>query len=173
MSNKYLLDTNIFIQAKNFRYGFEYCAAFWAWILEAHEGGVLFSVQKVKAEILRGDKTEPLVKWTKDLPSSFFLEDLNDIGVMGHYRDLLTKVLANKNYMPKALAEFAAEDEADAFLIATAKHGGYVLVSDEEPAANARKKVPLPDAAKLIGVKTIKPYQLYQAHAKETFKFKP
>ena len=27
----YLLDSNLFIQAKNHRYGFDFCPAFWDW----------------------------------------------------------------------------------------------------------------------------------------------
>ncbi len=28
----YLLDTNVFIQAKNLHYGFDFCPAFWQWL---------------------------------------------------------------------------------------------------------------------------------------------
>jgi hypothetical protein len=28
----YLLDSNVFIQAKNLHYGFDFCPAFWDWI---------------------------------------------------------------------------------------------------------------------------------------------
>ncbi len=28
----YLLDTNVFIQAKNLHYGFDFCPAFWDWL---------------------------------------------------------------------------------------------------------------------------------------------
>ncbi len=30
---RYLLDTNIFIQAKNLHYGFDFCPAFWEWLM--------------------------------------------------------------------------------------------------------------------------------------------
>jgi len=32
----YLLDTNVFIEAKNRYYGFGFCPAFWDWIDGAH-----------------------------------------------------------------------------------------------------------------------------------------
>lgn len=35
----YLLDANVFIQAKNLHYGFDFCPAFWDWIDEAHAAG--------------------------------------------------------------------------------------------------------------------------------------
>ncbi len=35
----YLLDSNIFIQAKNLHYGFDFCPAFWDWLTRAIEAG--------------------------------------------------------------------------------------------------------------------------------------
>jgi hypothetical protein len=31
---RYLLDANVFIQAKNLHYGFDFCPAFWAWLID-------------------------------------------------------------------------------------------------------------------------------------------
>ena len=31
----YLLDANVFIQAKNLHYGLDFCPAFWDWLIEA------------------------------------------------------------------------------------------------------------------------------------------
>ena len=37
----YLLDTDVFIRAKNLRYGFDFCPAFWDWlVVNAAERGV-------------------------------------------------------------------------------------------------------------------------------------
>ncbi len=33
---RFLLDTNIFIQAKNLHYGFDFCPAFWEWLILAY-----------------------------------------------------------------------------------------------------------------------------------------
>jgi hypothetical protein len=33
----YLLDANVFIQAKNLHYGLDFCPAFWDWLI-AHNG---------------------------------------------------------------------------------------------------------------------------------------
>lgn len=35
----YLLDANIFIQAKNLHYGFDFCPAFWDWGVVQNEAG--------------------------------------------------------------------------------------------------------------------------------------
>jgi len=40
----YLLDTNIFIQAKNLHYGFDFCPAFWDWLIASNNAQVVFSI---------------------------------------------------------------------------------------------------------------------------------
>ena len=48
---QYLIDSNVFIQAKNLHYRFEFCQGFWDWLIEAHQAGIIFSIQKVKKEL--------------------------------------------------------------------------------------------------------------------------
>jgi Domain of unknown function (DUF4411) len=50
----YLLDTNVFIQAKNLHYGFDFCPAFWDWIDEAHAAGTVYRIESVRTELLAG-----------------------------------------------------------------------------------------------------------------------
>jgi hypothetical protein len=45
----YLLDANVFIAAKNLHYGFDFCPAFWDWILEKNEAGIVLSIETVSA----------------------------------------------------------------------------------------------------------------------------
>jgi hypothetical protein len=46
----YLLDSNVFIQAKNLHYGFDFCPVFWEWIGQSHAAGTVFSIDKVADE---------------------------------------------------------------------------------------------------------------------------
>lgn len=41
----YLLDTDVFIRAKNQHYGFDLCPGFWNWIDREHVTGKVFSIQ--------------------------------------------------------------------------------------------------------------------------------
>jgi len=52
---QYLLDTNIFIQAKNLYYGFEFCPAFWDWLVAQNQVGKVASIEKVAEELKAGD----------------------------------------------------------------------------------------------------------------------
>jgi hypothetical protein len=51
----YLLDANVFIQAKNLHYGMDFCPAFWAWLTKQNEAGQVFSIEKVADELVAGD----------------------------------------------------------------------------------------------------------------------
>ena len=42
---RYLLDSDVFIQAKNLHYGFDFCPAFWEWLVQKHASGVIFSIE--------------------------------------------------------------------------------------------------------------------------------
>ncbi len=66
----YLLDANVFIQAKNFYYGFDFCPAFWDWLIIKNNLGVVFSIDGIMTEIMRGD--DPLSEWVKGLSTGFF-----------------------------------------------------------------------------------------------------
>src|SRR6266571_7455264 len=48
----YLLDANVFIQAKNLHYGMDFCPAFWDWLIEGNAAKQVFSIEKVGDEIL-------------------------------------------------------------------------------------------------------------------------
>jgi hypothetical protein len=49
--HKYLLDTNIFIQAHRVSYPFDIFNSFWEKIIELAERGNIISIDKVKMEI--------------------------------------------------------------------------------------------------------------------------
>ena len=49
----YLLDANVFIQAKNLHYGLDFCPAFWEWLIDRNAAGSVFSIEKVGEDRLR------------------------------------------------------------------------------------------------------------------------
>jgi len=50
----YLLDANVFIQAKNLHYGLDFCPAFWDWLVVENAAGNVFSIERVGDEIEAG-----------------------------------------------------------------------------------------------------------------------
>ena len=53
----YLLDSNIFIQAKNLHYSFDFCPAFWEWLDAGNRQGKVFSIEKVRDELIGGGRS--------------------------------------------------------------------------------------------------------------------
>ena len=67
----YFLDTNVFIQAKNFHYGFDFCPAFWDWLIEQNQTGHVYSIERVGDELLAG--ADDLADWARARGVDFFL----------------------------------------------------------------------------------------------------
>jgi hypothetical protein len=43
----YLVDADVFIQAKNLHYGLDFCPAFWEWLVNRNAAGHVFSIERV------------------------------------------------------------------------------------------------------------------------------
>jgi len=67
----YLLDANVFIQAKNLHYGLDFCPAFWSWLIAANDAGRVFSIEKVGDEI--DAVADELSQWAEQRGPGFFL----------------------------------------------------------------------------------------------------
>ena len=169
LNSRYLIDANVFIQAKNFHYRFEFCQGFWQWLNEAHHAGLVFSIDKVRQEINDGDENDQVRLWANDLPESFFIADTHDIAVMQAYRQVMQWNVSNNHYRQQAKDEFARFDKADAFLIATAKAHDFVVVTHEASKPESKKRVLIPDAGNEFNVKSIMIYDLLSQYATGNF----
>ena len=67
----YLLDSDVFIQAKNLHYGFDFCPAFWIWLENANAAARAFSIEKVGRELQAGN--DDLSDWATARGPGFFL----------------------------------------------------------------------------------------------------
>ncbi|MGL4464887.1 MAG: DUF4411 family protein [Planctomycetia bacterium] len=140
----YLLDSNVFITAKNSYYAFSICPGFWDSLLHFHVNeGSVYSIDKVQQELLAGRPEEDLVQWVKsDLPDGFFL-NTGRIDVMKAYSEIIDWANQNKQYIPAARSTFA--DEADGWLAAYARVHGHVVVTNEQPQPESKRRILLPD----------------------------
>lgn len=133
----------------------------------------MFSVAKVRAELLAGNKNDPARTWAEQLPDSFFLDDASDPKVMKHYASLMAWATSGSSpFTAAAIGKFAEEKNADPFIVAVARQRGDIVVTHEKSIENVKNRVPLPNAADAIGVKTMTIYDLLSKHAVSTFKFK-
>jgi len=72
---KLVLDSDVFITAKNTYYAFDICPGFWKGLLYQHGKESVFSISRVHDELKMGRKTEDLVLWVDEqVPEEFFFE---------------------------------------------------------------------------------------------------
>ncbi len=148
----YLLDANVFIQAKNLHYGFDFCPGFWDWLAEQNRGGAVFSIEKVEDELVGvGDD---LSQWAQAAGAGFFLRP--DAALIPALREVAAWA-SGERYEPAAVTTFL--QAADSYLVAHALAQGYVVVT-HEVTATSRKKIKIPDACLGVRVKCMTPFQM-------------
>jgi uncharacterized protein DUF4411 len=147
----YLLDANVLIEAKNRYYGMDFCPAFWDWIDAAHAAGSVFSIDKVRDELVSGE--DDLADWARQRGGGFFLKP--DGAVLLSLR-AVSAWAVGAPYDQAAVNGFL--DGADFYLVAHAHAHGHTLVTHER--AGAVKKVKIPDACIGLDVQFTQPFAM-------------
>src|SRR5271156_3344167 len=128
----YLVDTNIFIQARNLHYGFGFCRAFWDWLIDQQTAGNVASIDKVGDELRAGD--DDLSDWANARGAAFF-RPADDLVVPALAR--VSTWAAGQNYERSAIATFL--QVADYWLVAYALAHAYIVVTHEVPSVSVRQ----------------------------------
>ncbi|MGA2062698.1 MAG: DUF4411 family protein [Thermoguttaceae bacterium] len=153
---KFLLDSNILIEAHKRYYGFDLCPGFWTAIILQHQANRVFSIDRVKQEIAK--IKDKLDKWTRfKAPKQFFKMTDNET-IVKLFGKMIRWVQSESQYKPEAKAEFA--EVADGWLIAYAKANGMIVVTHEEYAPDAKKKVPIPNVCRQFGVECVNTFEM-------------
>jgi hypothetical protein len=148
----YLLDSDVFIQAKNLHYGLDFCPAFWDWLIAANAKGLVFSTEKVGDEIQA--VADELAGWAANRGDHFFLKP--DAAILPALANV-SNWASGQNYEPAAVSTFL--QVADFYLVAHALAHGHVVVTHEVAAAST-KKIKIPNACIAIGVKCMSPFEM-------------
>ena len=148
----YLLDSSVFIQAKNLHYGFDFCPAFWEWLVVQNDKGMVASIEKVADELHAGD--DELAEWAAARGVKFFLSP-NDAVLPA--LDVVSIWASGSGYQPSAVTTF--QQVADYWLIAHALAHKCIVVTHEVPAYTARK-IKIPNACIGLGVRCMNPYEM-------------
>jgi hypothetical protein len=148
----YLLDANVFIQAKNLHYGFDFCPAFWEWLIVQNAAGLVGSIEKVSDELVGGG--DALADWAEARGKGFFVApDDAVLPALGAVSSWAT----GQNYEPAAIATFL--QVADYWLVAHARAHGCVVVTHEVPSESVRK-IKIPNACIGLGITCVTPYEM-------------
>lgn len=148
----YLLDANVFMQAKNLHYGFDFCPAFWDWLIAKNAAGSVFSIEKVGDEIEAGG--DDLAAWAVQRGAGFFLKpDAAMLPPLGSVSAWAT----GQNYEPAAVSTFL--QVADYYLVGYALAHRHTVVT-HEVASTSTKRIKIPDGCIGLGIKCVTPYEM-------------
>lgn len=149
----YLLDTDVFIQAKNLHYGFDICPAFWEWLdLKAATETVL-SIYEVRDELVGGQ--DELADWARARDTEFFRRQ--DAAVADSFTQVANWVQTHPDYTPAAKHQFL--QVADFSLVAYAHAHGHEVVTHERP-ENSKKRVKIPSVCLALNVPYTNPFSM-------------
>lgn len=143
----FLLDTNIFITAKN-ELPMDVYPSFWRALAQLATQGVFKSIKKVEDEIRRGN--DELVDWIDNcLPDDFFISENNE--TLASLSSVSQWAVLNNVYTQAAKTEFVSV--ADSWIIAEALSRSLTVITYEAPDHLCKKRVKIPDACIAMGVK--------------------
>ena len=153
----YLLDADVFIQAKRLHYGMDFCPAFWEWLRTQNEAGKVFSIEKVADELAEGG--DDLWDWAEQRGRTFFLPP--DQQMLTTLTEI-SQWVQNQNYRPAAVSGFF--QDADYYLIAYALAHNHVVVT-HEVASDGIKQVKIPNVCIGVNVRCMTPFAMLRTES--------
>lgn len=155
MTKTYLIDTDIFIAAKNTYYAFDIAPGFWDVLIMHAENGFVKSIDRVGKEIKKGK--DELTDWVDK--HNFPFDSTNETSIAEQFGELMKWVYANGNhYKEYAISKFAGD--ADGWLIAYAKVKNCVVVTNEVINREQKKEVPIPNVCEQFCVEYVNTFQM-------------
>jgi hypothetical protein len=148
----YLLDTNIFIEAKNLHYGFDFCPAFWEWLIASNAAQKVFSIEKVGDELAAG--SDDLSIWAAQRGPGFFLKP--DSAILQALGSVSNWVMGQRY---EQVGQNIFFQSADYYLIAHALAHGHTVVTHEK-AANSTKRIKIPNPCIGLNIKCVTPFEM-------------
>jgi hypothetical protein len=119
-------------------------------LLWHYQHGRIFSVDRVKSEIER--LADDLWDWVSTRMPDACFRDTDVDAVTQAYGEAIAWAVGQAQFEDAAKAEFAAAENADAWVIALARAVGATVVTHEALAPNVRRRVPIPNVCQALGI---------------------
>lgn len=152
----YLLDANVFIQAKNLHYRFSTFPCFWTWLEAEHTKGNIASTAFVQSELTCGN--DNLCTWAQNATSSWFLKE-NDTKTQNTFIKIANWINA-KDYKEHAKQDFLSG--GDPWVIAKASSINATVVTHEKSDPKSKKKIFIPDVCNEFKVPYIDTFDMLE-----------
>lgn len=148
----YLLDANVFIEAKQRHYSMDFCPAFWRWLERENAAERVFSIEKVGDELAAG--RDELAQWAATRGDALFLKPdealLRSLTVVAEWVNAQT-------YRPAAVNAFL--QDADYYLVTHAHAHAHIVVT-HEVASDGVRQVKIPNVCIGVKVKFMTPFEM-------------
>ncbi|MCY4158215.1 MAG: DUF4411 family protein [Bacteroidetes bacterium] len=146
------MDTNVFINAKNLYYQFDFHPGFWDWLLISNIQGRIFSIKEVYDEICKGDDT--LTEWARKNKEHFFLNNPPNLEI---HLNLISEYVAQQGFKPNDIRDFISA--ADYYLIGYAMAKNFKVVTLETHRQTGAK-IKIPKVCEEFNVECITPFEM-------------
>jgi hypothetical protein len=166
--NKYIVDTNFFIQAHRSIYPIDVVQSFWLKVKSLSQRGIIVSIDKVKKEIYDNSTHEDELKLWCDanLPQDFFID--TDIALQNYISIVNWTNSMSYHYTPTAVEEFLQTDLADPWIIALAMNKNWTIVTYEKSQPERKNKIKIPEVCNHFNIRHIDTIQMFR-ELKERF----
>ncbi len=154
---KYLLDSNIFIQAKNIQYPFDVFPGFWNWLERDMSVGLVNSIEPVYMELTK--VKDDLQEWVSKYKNTGCFLRVDDLATQNAYKEVIDWVYSeDSQFNEAAKSEFLAV--ADSWLVAKAMASDSSIVTLEKFEPNSKKKIKIPNVCNRFNVRYLNTVEL-------------
>lgn len=155
---KYILDSNVFIEAHRRYYSFDIAPSFWWFLINEAKVNKIISIDRVYTELIKGK--DELAEWIEKEFSFAFIETNTDSKILKKYAELMKWANSQTQYSQNAIDDFAQVENADSWIIATAIANKYTIVTHEVLDSTIKKKIPIPNVCEDFNVNYVDTFKL-------------
>lgn len=149
----------------NYWYGFDFCPAYWEWLIRAHKNSDVFSTTDIRADIWKYEtpRQKELLEWCNGMGKVLFHRTSYD---RKHIDIIASWVRRGQNNKYTETAQDKFMGSSDPLLIAEAivqkqlLNKEIIVVSREVSEPNSQNRVKIPDVCSNLGMECIQPYEM-------------
>ncbi|MFT7765767.1 DUF4411 family protein [Clavibacter tessellarius] len=153
----YLLDANIFIQSNQAHYGLDFVPAFWDWLDQSYDDGLVISIQPVHLEL--NAIKDALSAWATARPNFFVPMDAS----CGPSLKALAQWTNSGHFTAAAAAVTGFLGVADYQLVAYAHAHKLTVVTMEKSEPLRKNRVKIPEACNALSVPWVNPFTMLRS----------
>lgn len=156
----YILDANVFIEARRRYYAFDICPGFWDSLLANNDQGNVLSIDRIERELR--DYGDEVSDWIENVVSPSFFVSSGEADTIASYNQIIDWVNEQPQYYQAAKDDFARDP--DSWLIAYTHAKDCVLVTLETTRRpEARATIPIPNVCHAFGIECVDTFQMLRA----------